>query len=308
MTKYIIRRFIFAVPVILGVATLVFFMLHLIPGDPIATIFAQQSMTEAQIQTIRERLGLNDPLLVQYVKYIGRALQGDLGRSIQGGRAVTELILDQFPYTLQLAFWGMLLATVLGLALGILAGVNYNSWLDNVVMAFSVAGVSIPGFWIGLMMIFFFSVRLHWLPSSGVGTWKHAIMPVIAIGIAEMAVIARMTRSNLVEVLQQDYIRTARAKGVSERVTVMRHALRNALIPTVTIMGVQVGRLLPGAVVIETVFARPGIGKLAVHSIIYKDFTVAQGAVLFTAVIYVISNIFVDVSYAFLDPRIRLEE
>lgn len=308
MTKYIIRRFIFAVPVILGVATLVFLMLHLIPGDPIATIFAQQSMTEAQIQIIRDRLGLNDPLFIQYVKYIGRAIQGDLGRSIQGGRAVTGLLLEQFPYTLQLAFWGMLLATVLGLALGILAGINYNSWLDNAVMALSVAGVSIPGFWIGLMMIFFFSVRLHWLPSSGVGTWRHAVMPVIAIGIAEMAVIARMTRSNLVEVLQQDYIRTARAKGLSEGVTVMRHALRNALIPTVTILGVQVGRLLAGAVVIETVFARPGIGKLAVHSIIYKDFTVAQGAVLFTAVIYVLSNIFVDVSYALLDPRIRLEQ
>ena len=200
------------------------------------------------------------------------------------------------------------MAAILGFSLGILAGVNYNSWLVNAVMALSVAGVSIPGFWIGLMMIFFFSVRLKLLPSSGVGSWKHLIMPVIAIGIAEMAVIARMTRSNLVEVLQQDYVRTARAKGVHERTTVVRHALKNALIPVVTIMGVQLGRLLAGAVVIETVFARPGIGKLAVHSIIYKDFTVAQGVVLFTAIIYVVSNIFIDASYAYLDPRIRLQD
>jgi len=308
MTKYLIRRFVFAIPVVLGVATLVFFMLHLIPGDPISTIFAQQSMTEAQIQIIRDRLGLNDPLMVQYVKYIGRAVQGDLGRSIQGGRAVTGLILEQFPYTLQLALLGMLMASVLGFTLGILAGVNYNSWLDNAVMAFSVAGVSIPGFWIGLMMIFFFSVRLKLLPSSGVGSWQHLVMPVIAIGIAEMAVVARMTRSNLVEVLQQDYVRTARAKGVQERVIVVRHALKNALIPVITIMGVQLGRLMAGAVIIETVFARPGIGRLAVHSIIYKDFTVAQGVVLFTAIIYVVSNILIDASYAYLDPRIRLAE
>jgi ABC-type dipeptide/oligopeptide/nickel transport system permease component len=168
--------------------------------------------------------------------------------------------------------------------------------------------VSIPAFWIGLMMIFFFSVRLHWLPSSGVGTWKHLIMPVIAVGIAQMAVIARMTRSNLVEVMQQDYVRTARAKGLRDRWVILRHALKNALIPTITIMGVQLGRLLAGAVVIETVFARPGIGRLVVFSILNKDFPAAQGVILVTAVIYVLSNIAVDVSYAFADPRIKVGE
>lgn len=308
MTQYIIRRFILAVPVVLGVATLVFFMLHLIPGDPIAYFMSQQSMTDVQINTIRERLGLNDPLHLQYVKFMGRILQGDLGRSLRGGRAVSDLIAEQFPYTLQLAAWGLLMASSLGFAIGVVAGIKYNTWLDNLVMTLSVAGVSIPDFWIGLMMIFFFSVRLRWLPSSGVGSWKHTIMPVIAVGVAQMAVIARMTRSNLIEVLRQDYIRTARAKGLQDRWVILRHALKNALIPTITIIGVQLGRLLAGAVVIETVFARPGIGNLTVHGIIDKDFPIAQGCILFTACIYVVSNIVVDVSYAYLDPRIKLEE
>ena len=307
MVKYIIRRIIFAIPVILGVATLVFLMLHLIPGDPIATFFAQEAMTQSQIDTIRDRLCLNDPPAVHSGRFIWNALHGDLGRSLRGGQTVVSLIAEQFPYTLELALWGMLMATVLGFGLGILAGVRYNTWVDSIVMGISVAGVSIPGFWIGLMMIFFFSVRMHWLPSSGVGTWKHAVMPVIAIGVAEMAVIARMTRSNLVEVMQQDYVRTARSKGLREGVVILKHVLKNALIPTVTIMGVQLGHLLGGTVIIETVFARPGIGRLAVHSIIYKDFPIAQGCVLVTAAIYVFSNILVDISYAVFDPRIKLE-
>jgi peptide/nickel transport system permease protein len=308
MTKYIIRRLLFAVPVVLGVATMVFIMLHLIPGDPITYFFSQDSMTEDQIQTIRERLGLNDPIHVQYIKYMAKTIQGDLGRSLRGGRAVSELISEQFKYTAELAFWGMLLAAVLGFSAGILAGINHNSWLDNTVMALSVAGVSIPAFWIGLMMIFTFSVRLHLLPSSGVGSWKHLVMPVIAVGIAQMAVIARMTRSNLVEVMQQDYVRTARAKGLRDRSVILRHAMKNALIPTITILGVQLGRLLAGAVVIETVFARPGIGRLVVFSILNKDFPAAQGVILVTAIIYVLTNIVVDVSYAFADPRIKVEE
>lgn len=308
MSKYILKRLLYTIPVILGVVSLVFLMLHMIPGDPVKAFFTGQAMTQEQIDVIRETLGLNDPLIVQYLRYVWRALHGDLGRSLKGGQTVVELISQQFKFTLQLAVGGMLLATVLGFTLGILAGIKHNTWVDNVVMAVSVAGVSIPGFWLGLMMIFFFSVRLRWLPSAGVGSWKHLIMPVIAIGIAEMAVIARMTRSNLVEVLHDDYIRTARSKGLNQRAVIMHHAFRNALIPTITIMGVQIGRLLAGAVVIETVFARPGLGTLAVRSILEKDFTVAQGVILVTAVIYVVSNILVDLSYAYLDPRINLSD
>jgi ABC-type dipeptide/oligopeptide/nickel transport system permease component len=307
MTKYIVKRLSASIPVVIGIATLVFLILHLVPGDPVAAMFNQQGMTQEQINIIRERLGLNDPLPVQYVKYLWNAAQGNLGQSVRGGLPVTELIAKQFPYTLELALWGMLMAIILGICFGIVAGLYHNSWFDNFVMVLSVGGVSIPGFWIGLMMIQLFSVRLNWLPSAGVGDWKNLIMPAIAIGLAEMAVIARMTRSNLIEVLGEDYVRTARAKGLHETAVVVRHALKNTLIPTITIMGVQIGRLLGGAVVMEMVFARPGIGNLVVKAIIDKDFPVAQGCVLVTALIYVLSNILVDISYAYLDPRVRLE-
>jgi len=307
MTKHILKRLVVSIPVVMGIATLVFLILHLVPGDPVAVMFSQQSMTEEQLHIIRERLGLNEPLPIQYVRYLWNAAQGNLGQSVRGGLPVTELISRQFPYTMELALWGMLMAIILGLSFGIVAGLYHNSWFDNLVMILSVGGVSIPGFWIGLMMIQLFSVRLNWLPSAGVGDWKSLIMPAIAIGMAEMAVIARMTRSNLIEVLQEDYVRTARAKGLRQTAVIMRHALKNTLIPTVTIMGVQIGRLLGGAVVMEAVFARPGIGNLAVKAIIDKDFPVAQGCVLATALIYVLSNICVDISYAYLDPRVRFE-
>ena len=307
MTKHAVKRLLVSVPVVIGIATLVFLILHLVPGDPVAVMFSQQSMTQEQVHIVRERLGLNDPLPVQYVRYLWNAARGDLGQSVRGGLPVTELIARQFPYTLQLALWGMVMAVVLGLSSGTVAGLYHNSWFDGLVMMLSVGGVSIPGFWIGLMMIQLFSVRLNWLPSAGVGDWTHLIMPAVAIGLAEMAVIARMTRSNLIEVLHEDYVRTARAKGLRESAVITRHALKNTLIPTVTIMGVQIGRLLGGAVVMEAVFARPGIGNLAVKAIIDKDFPVAQGCVLVTALIYVVSNICVDLSYAYLDPRVRLE-
>lgn len=306
MTSYIIKRLLGSIPVVLGVATLVFLMLHLLPGDPVTALLGQQGLSKEQINLVRERLGLNDPLLTQYLKYVANVAQGNLGQSIQGGQSVSELIAKQFPYTLELALAGMTMAIGLGLTFGALAGIYRNSWFDNLVMLISVGGVSLPGFWVGLIMIMFFSVQLGWLPSGGVGEWKHLVMPALAIGLAEMAVIARMTRSNLIEVLNQDYIRTARAKGVSEFRVILRHALKNSLIPTVTIMGVQIGRLVGGAVVMETVFARPGIGKLLVYSILNKDMPTAQGCVLVTALIYVLSNILVDISYAYLDPRVKL--
>jgi ABC-type dipeptide/oligopeptide/nickel transport system permease component len=307
MIKYVGGRLLASVPVLIGVATLVFLILHLIPGDPVAAMFNMQSMTAEQINTIRERLGLNDPIHIQYVRFIFNAARGDLGTSVRGGQSVVELIARQLPYTFMLALAGMLLAIVFGLLFGILAGLRRNSWFDNLVMILAVAGVAIPGFWVGLMLIQIFSVRLGWLPSAGVEGWRSLVMPAVAIGLAEMAVIARMTRSNLIEVLQEDYVRTARAKGLRETTVVIRHALKNSLIPTVTIMGIQVGRLLGGAVVMETVFSRPGIGNLTVRAIIDKDYPVAQGAVLVIALIYVLSNIVVDVSYAYLDPRVRLE-
>jgi peptide/nickel transport system permease protein len=304
---YIRDRLLVAIPVILGVSILVFSMLHLLPGDPVLVMLGDSFGSEARMNELRAQLGLNDPLVVQYARFLGNALRGDLGRSIRSNRPVLDEIREQAPNTIQLTLAGLGLAIVLGVTLGVLAGRNRGSPIDHFSMLVSLIGVSMPSFWMGLLLIFFFALRLGWLPVTGQGGLDRLIMPAFTLGVHAMAIIARLTRSNMVEVLGQDYIVTARAKGLSERVILLRHALRNAVIPVLTIVGLQFGSLLGGAVVIETVFARQGMGRLAVEAIQAKDYPIVQGVVLVSATIYVLINLIVDVSYRLIDPRIRYE-
>ena len=305
MSRYIINRLLLTIPVLLGVSVLVFAMLHLVPGDPIMAMFAQTGASGRQIEEIKEQLGLNDPLPVQYLRFLSNAVRGDLGKSLWGERDVLDMILEALPSTIRLTIAGMGVAIVLGLTLGIIAALNHNSWIDNLTMVTALAGVSIPSFWLGLMLILVFAVNLRWFPIVGQGSWKSIVLPAVALGFGASALIARMTRSELLEVMGQDYIRTARAKGLRSRIVVLRHGLKNALIPVLTIVGLQFGALLGGTVIIETVFARQGLGRIAVEALKARDFPVAQGVVLFVALIYVFVNLIVDLLYAVVDPRIR---
>lgn len=307
MLAYVRGRLLAAVPVVLGVSIAVFLMLHLVPGDPIAVMFADSALPPEQVAMLRKQLGLDDPLPVQYLRFMGNAVQGDLGRSIRTNRPVLPEILNQLPSTIQLTVAAMGVAIAIGMALGCIAALGRNTWVDAVSMAVSLLGVSMPSFWLGLMLIFLFSVALGWLPATGEGGLERLFMPSLALGLYAAAVIARLTRSSMLEVLGQEYIRTARSKGLRERVVVLRHALRNALIPVITMIGLQAGILLSGAVVIETVFSRQGLGRLIVNGILAKDFPVVQGAVLFTAMMYVLVNLIVDLAYAWVDPRIHYE-
>jgi peptide/nickel transport system permease protein len=307
MLRFLASRLLTAIPVLIGVSLAVFAMIHLLPGDP-ATIMLQGSPATAQdIQNLRHQLGLDLPLYEQYARYMGRVLQGDFGTSIHTRRAVIKEIVGVFPATLTLALASMAVAIVMGVVLGTIAALRQNTWLDTATMGVSLFGVSMPNFWVGLLLILVFSVWLGWFPSTGVGGWEHLVLPAIALGTNFSAITARLVRSNLLEVLRQEYVLTARAKGLSERTVILRHALRNALIPVITIVGLQFGNLLGGAVVIETIFARQGFGRLAITAILAKDFPLIQGVVLFGAVIYVFVNILVDLSYALLDPRIKFE-
>jgi ABC-type dipeptide/oligopeptide/nickel transport system permease component len=305
MTRYIISRVLQTIPVMFGVSILVFLMLHLVPGDPVMAMFAETGASARQVEEVRERLGLNAPLPVQYLRFITRAVQGDLGKSLWGERDVLTMIVGAFPATLQLTLAGMGVAIFLGLILGIVAALNRGSLIDNFTMLIALAGVSMPGFWLGLILILIFAVELRWVPIVGQGDWKSLILPAIALGFQGSALIARLTRSEMLEVLAQDYIRTAHAKGLGRTLVVIRHALKNALIPVITIIGLQFGALLGGAVIIETVFARQGIGRLAVTALQARDFPVAQGVVLMAALVYVLVNLGVDLLYAVVDPRIR---
>jgi len=309
MQAYIIRRLLAAIPVLLGVSIFVFSILHLVPGD-VAQLIAARSfaaVTPEQTAQTRHQLGLDQPLLVQYGHFLGNSLHGDLGRSFYTNRKVTTSIIEQLPSTLQLAGAGLLIALLLGLSLGIVAAFKQNTWIDSVAMAISLGGLSIPIFWSGLMLIYLFSVKLKWLPITSGHGWKPLLLPAIALGYDASAFIARMVRSSVVEVLRQEYVLTARAKGLSERIVIFRHVLKAAMIPIITLVGLQAGRLLGGAVVVETVFARQGIGHLAVDAILYKDYFLVQGVVLLAAVIYVSLNLLVDISYAWLDPRIHYQ-
>lgn len=305
MLPFLGKRLLASIPVLWGVTTLVFLAIHLLPGDPAELMLAESGGSAESIAYLRTQLGLDDPLYVQYGRFLLNTLRGDLGRSIFTNRPVVQTILEQLPSTIELALAAMLVAIVLGTGLGILAALNHNSWLDNVCMAIAVAGVSVPIFWSGLLLILLFSSTLHWLPATGQGGLKHLLLPAVVLGFASSGTIARLVRSSLLEVLYKEYITIARAKGLSERLIFYRHALKNALIPVITVVGLQFGFLLGGAVVTETVFSRQGIGRLIVDAILWKDFPLIQGGVLLAAVTYTLVNLLVDISYAFADPRIR---
>jgi ABC-type dipeptide/oligopeptide/nickel transport system permease component len=306
MSQYLIRRLFFAVPVLLGVSIAVFLMLHLIPGDPVlALLRGQPTVTEEDTARLREQLGLDKSLPEQYLHWLGGVLRGDFGESILAHRPVITMIREQAAGTVQLAVAAMVIAVIIGTILGTISALRRNTWVDTVASLVSLFGVSMPSFWFGMILIYVFSLRLGWFPVTGEGGWKRLILPALALSLDFSAIIARLVRSSLIEVLQQDYIRTARAKGLRESTVVTHHALRNGLIAVITIVGLQTGTLLGGAVVIETVFARQGIGRLAVIGIQGKDFPLVQAIVLLAAVVYVGINLLVDLSYTLLDPRIR---
>jgi peptide/nickel transport system permease protein len=303
---YVGRRILAVVPVLFGVTLAVFSMLFLVPGDPVKIMLAEFVTTPEQIAQMRAQLHLDEPVLKQYGRFVTNALRGDLGVSIRSRRPVAAEITENIGSTGQLALASMLVAIGLGVPLGLLAALGRNSWLDVVAMVVALLGVAMPSFWLGFLLIFVFSLHLGWLPATGGGDLPHLVMPAVALGMIAAAIIARLTRSSMLEVLGQDYVRTARAKGLGRASVIVRHALRNALIPVVTVFGLQFGNLLAGAVIVETVFSRPGLGRLIVGGILAKDFPLVQGTVLFVAAAYVLINVMVDVAYAYVDPRIRI--
>lgn len=304
MTGYIMRRLLLAVPVLIGVSILVFAIIRFIPGDPARAIAGVHASPE-YIEQVRKELLLDEGIHIQYYVYMSNLLQGDLGRSTFTRRPVTAELMQRLPNTLVLAASAMVIASMLGLSAGIISATKRYSLFDNFSMLAALVGVAAPVFWLGVMFQILFSVNLGWLPSGGIGTWKHLVLPALTLGLATAALIARITRSSMLEVLRQDYVTTARSKGLVERVVIYKHALKNALIPVVTVMGLQFGTLLGGAVLTETVFSWPGVGRLMVDSILARDYPVVQGAVLMLAVFFVMINLVVDVIYAFLDPRIN---
>lgn len=305
MFQFAVRRLIQTIPVVLGVTIFVFSLMHLIPGDP-AQIIAGEAAPAEQVERIRERLGLNDPIPVQYFTYMGNLLQGDLGQSVRSSRSVVEEIRPRVWITMRLATYSMILSIILGLIAGVVSAVRRYSLADSLLMLAALFGFSMPAFWLGLMLIKLFAIDLTLLPPSGWGTWQQAILPVITLGTAGAAIIARMTRSSMLDVINQDYIRTARAKGLKERVVIYKHGLKNALIPVVTVIGIEMGMLLSGTVLTETVFAINGMGRLAIDAIRSRDFPVVQGVVLLLALIFVFVNFVVDLSYRYLNKRIDL--
>jgi ABC-type dipeptide/oligopeptide/nickel transport system permease component len=305
MTTYILQRLVHAIPVLIGISIFSFLLIHLIPGDPVQVFAGDKPLTPERAAELRHAYGLDRPLVVQYLDYAGKALHGDLGTALRGQRPVLDSILEALPSTIQLTLSALVIATILGVSLGILAAISHGTWLDTAVMAVAMLGISTPVFYSALLLILLFSFTLTWLPATGQGGIERLIMPALALGLASAAVLARLVRSSMLEVLHQEYVTTARAKGLAPQLVVIRHALKNALIPAVTMLGLQLGALLGGAVVVETIFSRPGIGRLAVDAILNRDFPVVQGTVLFAASVYVLVNLAVDISYAVIDPRIR---
>lgn len=316
MRIYIRRRLLTLLPVVVGVTFAVFVMLHLMPVDPVMMMITELStgqaplqpkeVTKARYDEMRHEMGLDRPLLVQYGAFLGKVVRGDLGRSFQTRRTVWDMITRNAPSTIELAVAGLGLAVILGIILGVVAALRRDTWIDAGVMAFSVTGLSLPSFWLGIMLILLISFKLGLLPVMSATGWRGLILPAVALGLRASAVIARLTRAALVEILGLDYVRTARSKGLPGRMVVFKHALRNALMPIVTVVGLQFGNLLSGAVIIESVFGRPGLGSMAVRAILFKDFPLVQGTVLVLSISYVFVNLLVDLSYAWLNPQIRL--
>ena len=307
MARYALSRLLATIPTLIALTLLVFLMLQLIPGDPAEIFLGEQRSTPELLEQVRQDMGLDRPLYEQYLSYMGGVARGNLGESLFNKQPVLEQILDALPYTLTLALSALLISTVLGLTLGIVSALKHNTWVDSLAMGFALLGVSMPVFWLGLLLILVFSVNLKWFPPMGQGSLDRLVLPALTLGLLSSATLARLVRSSMLDVLADDYIRTARAKGLRERSVVLRHALRNALIPAVTVMGLQFGGLLSGAVITETIFARVGLGKMYVESILNKDITMIQGLTLVLAIMIISINILVDLSYAMLDPRIRYE-
>lgn len=304
MIGYIINRTLAALVVVFGVSTLVFFMLHLLPGDAVTIMLSEFGASAQQENELREQLGLNDPIVVQYVRFVGNAVQGDFGTSLFSGRQVLPQIFEQLPKTIELAVAASIVGIVFGGFFGITAAIMRNTWWDTISMIVSLLALSMPNFWLGLIFIFVFSLQLGWFPVQGSDTLWHVVLPALALGLSFAGLLARLIRSSMLEVLGQDYVRTARAKGVHERGVVNRHALKNALIPVVTVVGINFGYLLGGSVIIEIVFARQGIGDVILQAIFAHDFYVVQGGIIVTAAIFVLVNLIVDLTYGLLDPRI----
>ena len=334
MGRYILRRLFQLVPVLLGISLLVFAFLHLIPGDPAVTMLGDRA-TPDQVEALRERMGLNEPLPLQYLSFLGSLLTFDLGTSIFTGVPIWDEIKLRWPATFELSIMAMLIALILGIPAGVIAAVRKNSIIDNVMMSGSLLGVSMPVYWLGLLLVYLFAVNLQWLPPSGriginVGyefepltgffifdaivqgnfaalrdVMSHLVLPAVTLSTIPLAILARITRSAMLEVLSQDYIRTARAKGLLEFWVISKHALKNAMLPVVTIVGLEFGTLLGGAILTETIFSWPGIGKWIYEGILQRDYPVVQGGVVFVAFVFVLVNLIVDISYAFLDPRIQ---
>lgn len=306
MVSYIIRRILAIIPLLLGVITISFFLMHLIPGDPAEAMVPPEAPYSA-ILKLRHELGLDKPLHIQYLSYLSRVIRGDLGKSIRKRTPVLKEIATRFPATAELALAAMLIALVFGIPAGTIAAIKRNSIYDHISMLFAWTGTAMPAFLLGLLLLLGFSVTLKWFPPFGRGGIRNLILPAITLGTYSTAVIARITRSSVLEVITQDYIKTAQAKGLSTSVVICKHILKNALIPTVTVAGLQVGYMLGGAVVTETIFAWPGIGRYAIQALFARDFPVIQGTVILTAIIFTLTNLLVDIVYVFLDPRIAYD-
>lgn len=307
MATYILRRLLSAIPVLLGVSLVVFSMLQFVPGDPVlAMIGNEPDIKPSDIERIRHDVGLDKPVPLQYLQFLSQAVRGDLGRSIFTHRTTVEELRNRLPYTLQLTAAAMLISITVGVVLGVLAATSRSRLMDSLAMFVALLGVSMPGFWLGLVLIYVFSLKLGMFPATGQSSGlDRLVLPAVTLGLATSAITARLTRSSMLEVMRQEYVTTARAKGLRERTVIVRHALRNALIPVVTIIGLQFGALLAGTVVVETIFSRLGVGQLLVTAVRKKDFPIVQGTVLFVATVYVFVNLLVDISYSLIDPRIK---
>jgi peptide/nickel transport system permease protein len=306
MLPYLLRRLLLTVPVLLGVATLVFALIHLVPGDPAQSMLGEGA-SEEEVVALRARLGLDRPLTVQYRSFLGGLVRGDLGTSFRYGTPVASEIGARVPNTLQLALAAMLVAIGLAIPLGILAAVYRSTPVDHAAMTVSLLGISIPNFWLGPLLAIVFAVQLGWLPVSGTGTVAHLVLPAVTLGAGLAAILARMTRASLLEELGELYVLAARARGVSRARAILRHAFRNSLIPIVTIIGLQFGAVLTGTIITEMIFAWPGIGRLLIQAINFRDYPLVQGCILFISVTYVAMNLLTDLVYGFLDPRIRYD-
>jgi peptide/nickel transport system permease protein/oligopeptide transport system permease protein len=306
MLQYVIKRLFSTLPVLLGISLLLFFMLRMLPGDP-AQVLAGQMASQEDIKIIRHQLGLDRSIFVQYGIFLSRLAKLDLGRSARTQNPVIKEIWARLPNTVLLAMTAITLACLFGIPAGIISAVRPYTWIDYLFTSMALFGISMPVFWLGLMLIVIFSLVLHWLPAGGIGSWKHVILPSFTLAAFVVAFITRMTRASMIEALSQDYTTTARSKGLKEKVVIVKHVLKNALIPIITVVGLQFGLLLGGAVLTETVFAWPGIGRLIVDSILARDYPVIQGTILIFGLLYILVNLFVDITYAFIDPRIRYD-